>query len=188
MFSILCILCFCIVSPFVYSCLVPIFVQVYWPQASGGNPIAVNKYHIIYILTIAEQNCWHCLTYERSGPLTDAATICCPCTCFTCMSLTLCIFSHSVFQPINAISKIQYKSQNTIHYNCQLHYEVHIMTCTLLRAFVGCYVEMAELCPVIGPSRTECGECEFPWLTSLTNTWGKVVMKETLLGINFRGD
>jgi hypothetical protein len=50
LFSILCILCFCIVlyiiSPFVYSYLFPIFVQVYRPLPPGGNPIAVNKYHI----------------------------------------------------------------------------------------------------------------------------------------------
>jgi len=47
LFSILCILCFCIVlcivSPFVYSCLFPIFVQVYRPLPTGGNPVAVNK-------------------------------------------------------------------------------------------------------------------------------------------------
>jgi len=44
-------LCSCtvlrIVSTFVYSCLFPIFVQVYRPLPQGGNPIAVNKYHII---------------------------------------------------------------------------------------------------------------------------------------------
>ena len=48
----MCILCFCIalfiVSPFVRSCPFPIFVQVYRPLPPGGNPIAVNKYHIIY--------------------------------------------------------------------------------------------------------------------------------------------
>ena len=53
MFSVLCILCFCvvlcIVSPFVYSCLYPIFVQVYRQLPPGGNPNAVNKYHIISI-------------------------------------------------------------------------------------------------------------------------------------------
>ena len=66
LFSILCILCFCIVSPFVYSRLFHIFVQVYRPLPPGGNPIAVNKYHIVsYILTLAEQNCWHCLTSEE---------------------------------------------------------------------------------------------------------------------------
>ena len=50
-FSISCILCFCVVfcpvSPFVHSCLFPIFVQVYQPLAPAGNPIAVNKYNII---------------------------------------------------------------------------------------------------------------------------------------------
>jgi hypothetical protein len=39
----------CIVSPFVYSCLFPIFVQVYRTLSPGGNPTAVNKYHIISI-------------------------------------------------------------------------------------------------------------------------------------------
>ena len=37
----------CIVSPFVYSCLLPIFVQVYRPPPPDGNPIAIHKYHII---------------------------------------------------------------------------------------------------------------------------------------------
>jgi hypothetical protein len=46
-FSILCVLCFCIVSPFAYSCVSIIFVQVYRPQPPGGNPIAVNKCHIV---------------------------------------------------------------------------------------------------------------------------------------------
>jgi hypothetical protein len=48
LFSILCILCFCIilctVSPFVYTCLFPIFVQVCRPLSAGGNPIAVHKF------------------------------------------------------------------------------------------------------------------------------------------------
>ena len=52
MFSMLCIaVCFCIVlctvSPFVYSCLFPIFIQVHRPLPTGGNPIAVRKYCII---------------------------------------------------------------------------------------------------------------------------------------------
>jgi hypothetical protein len=38
---------FCIVSPHVYSCLFPICVQLYRSLPLGGNPIAVNKYHII---------------------------------------------------------------------------------------------------------------------------------------------
>jgi hypothetical protein len=48
-----CVFCFCtvlcIASPFVYICLFPIFVQVYRQLPPGGNRIAVNKYHIIYI-------------------------------------------------------------------------------------------------------------------------------------------
>jgi hypothetical protein len=54
LFFVVCILRFCIVSPFVYSSLFTIFVQVYRPLPPGGNPIAVNKchisYHIIYII------------------------------------------------------------------------------------------------------------------------------------------
>jgi hypothetical protein len=50
LYCTLCILCLCtvlcIVSPFVCSCLFPIFVQVYRPLLPGGNSIAVNKYHI----------------------------------------------------------------------------------------------------------------------------------------------
>jgi len=59
-FSILCILCFCIVlcivSPFVYSCLFPIFVQVYRPLPPRGYPIAENKYRIlsVYLLSNTE--------------------------------------------------------------------------------------------------------------------------------------
>jgi hypothetical protein len=55
-FSTLHILCFCIVlcivSPFTYSCLFPIFVQVYRPLSPDENPIAVNKYHINNVLVI----------------------------------------------------------------------------------------------------------------------------------------
>jgi hypothetical protein len=54
LFSILYIMVFgnavCTVSPFVYSRLFHIFVQVYRPLPSGGNPAAINKYHIIYVL------------------------------------------------------------------------------------------------------------------------------------------
>ena len=37
-----------IVSPSVYGCIFPLFVQVYRPLPHGGNRIAVNKYHIIF--------------------------------------------------------------------------------------------------------------------------------------------
>ena len=37
-----------IVSPFVYNCLFPIFVQLYRPLPPDGNPNAVNKYIISY--------------------------------------------------------------------------------------------------------------------------------------------
>jgi hypothetical protein len=55
-FYLLSILCFCavfcIVSPFVYGCFFPIFVQVYPPLTPDGNPLAVYKYHIIIIIII----------------------------------------------------------------------------------------------------------------------------------------
>ena len=41
----------CIVSPSVHSCLLPIFVQVYRPLPSGGNPVAVNIYYTSYHIT-----------------------------------------------------------------------------------------------------------------------------------------
>jgi hypothetical protein len=48
--SILYVLCFCIVlcivSPHIYSCLLSICVQFYWPLPLGRNQTAVNKYHI----------------------------------------------------------------------------------------------------------------------------------------------
>ena len=58
LFSILCMFvfycvyfvilyCTSIVSPLVYSCLFPIFIQVYRPPPPSWNPISVNKYHII---------------------------------------------------------------------------------------------------------------------------------------------
>ena len=41
---VLCILC--IVFLFLYSCLFPIFGQIYRTLPPGTNPIAVNKYHL----------------------------------------------------------------------------------------------------------------------------------------------
>ena len=45
LFSIMCILCFCTISPVVYSCPLLIFVQVYPPLPRYGNQITVNVYH-----------------------------------------------------------------------------------------------------------------------------------------------
>ena len=42
---ILCVLCFCIVSPHLYSCFFSIFVQLCGSLPAGANTIAVNKYH-----------------------------------------------------------------------------------------------------------------------------------------------
>jgi hypothetical protein len=49
---VLCVLC-CyfvlgIVFSLVYSCVFSTCVQVYRPLPPGGNPMAVNKYHIIF--------------------------------------------------------------------------------------------------------------------------------------------
>ena len=69
--SILYILCFftvlCTVSPSVYSCLFPIFIQVYRPLPLGGNPTVVNKYHIIYhTFTLADLSSMY--VYNASCP------------------------------------------------------------------------------------------------------------------------
>ena len=48
----------CTVSPLVHSCLFPIFAEVYRPLLPGANPVAVNKYHIIY-------TCYLSHTYSR---------------------------------------------------------------------------------------------------------------------------
>jgi hypothetical protein len=67
LFCVLCIvLCIvlCNVSPFVYSCLFPIFVHVYRPLPPAGNPIAVNKYHIIsYYISNRIISC-HVISYH----------------------------------------------------------------------------------------------------------------------------
>jgi hypothetical protein len=57
--------CFVYCFSFVYSCLFPIFVQVYWLLPPGGNPIAVNIisyiishhtiYHIIWLQVVIVQ-------------------------------------------------------------------------------------------------------------------------------------
>jgi hypothetical protein len=58
----------CIVSYLVYSCLFLIFVQVYCPLSPGGNPIAVNKYHIIRVMNIVINNTFACLTLKTQLP------------------------------------------------------------------------------------------------------------------------
>jgi hypothetical protein len=48
-----CVFCvfvlFCVFSPYVYSYFFSVCVQMYGLLPPGGNPIAVNKYHIIYV-------------------------------------------------------------------------------------------------------------------------------------------
>jgi hypothetical protein len=79
-FSSLCTLCFCIVlfivSPFVYSCLSPIFVQVYRPLSPCRNPTAVNKYIISYIVSYIisyQQECTQC---QQTVPLDGHVKLC----------------------------------------------------------------------------------------------------------------
>ena len=70
--SILCVLCFCIVLCIVYphldSCFFYICVQVYWPLPTGGNPIAVNKYHISLHV--------YCNTDHRNQVLNPVLDVC----------------------------------------------------------------------------------------------------------------
>ena len=58
--SMLCVLRFCIVlcivSPHVYNYLFCICVQFYRPLPPGGNPTAVNKYHIMSYHTKFNEN------------------------------------------------------------------------------------------------------------------------------------
>jgi len=58
----------CIVSPSVYSCLFPIFVQVYRPLLLGGHPTAVNKYRIMYHIYLHWRTCLVC-TYTMHRAL-----------------------------------------------------------------------------------------------------------------------
>jgi len=55
-FCLFCFVCFCIVlcivSSLVFSCVFPVFLQVYRPLPPGENPIAVNKYVILYHIKI----------------------------------------------------------------------------------------------------------------------------------------
>ena len=64
MFSVSCILCLCIVlcnvSFCMYSCLFPIFVQVYWSLQMGENSTAVNKYRIVSYHIIS----YHIISYH----------------------------------------------------------------------------------------------------------------------------
>ena len=84
-FPILCILCFCIVlcivSLFVYCCLFPVFIQLYRPLPTEGNPIAINKiisyqYNVLYrqfvlflriVLTRGGPSQWPCGLRRRSA-------------------------------------------------------------------------------------------------------------------------
>ena len=55
----------CTVSPFVYSCLFPTFLQVYRPLSLGGNPVALNKHHIIsYHISSYHIISYHIISYH----------------------------------------------------------------------------------------------------------------------------
>ena len=71
--SMLRVIFFCIVSPHVYSSLLSICIQVYRPLPPGGNPIAVNNYHIIYHAISYSGIALGCLSegmVNKSGDLT----------------------------------------------------------------------------------------------------------------------
>ena len=65
LFSVLFILCFCIVCVlfllFLYSSLFLIFLHMYRPLSPAGNPVAVNKCHIISSLEtfVRKGRCLH---------------------------------------------------------------------------------------------------------------------------------
>jgi hypothetical protein len=66
----------CIVSPFVYSCLFPISMQIYRPLPPAGNPITVNKYYIYIYFSPADRARWlmqprYFLTSIRKDSLED---------------------------------------------------------------------------------------------------------------------
>ena len=63
--------CFVYCSPFVpvYSCLFPIFAQVYRPLPPGGNPTALKKYRIV-----SYQSCMLLVPHIKS-PYTDRLSV-----------------------------------------------------------------------------------------------------------------
>ena len=65
-FCVFCVFCIvlCAVSPCVYSCLFRIFVQVYRQLPPGGNPVAINKYHIIYHIISYLIISYHIVSYH----------------------------------------------------------------------------------------------------------------------------
>jgi len=74
-YSVFCII-LCIVSPFVYSCLFLIFVQVYRPLPQDGNPIAVKTNHIVSsnyneggkgIRMLVSENIWGSIIHKMLG-------------------------------------------------------------------------------------------------------------------------
>jgi hypothetical protein len=66
-YNVYSVVLYCFVSPFVYNCLFPIFVQVYRPLPPGGNPTAVNKYHIISYIIKSYITPFHLILILRVG-------------------------------------------------------------------------------------------------------------------------
>ena len=56
----------CTVTRLVHSCLFPIFAKVYRPLLPGGNPVAVNTYHIHM------GHLWSCVAWKREARRTNA--------------------------------------------------------------------------------------------------------------------
>ena len=110
LFSVLCILCFCsvlcIVSLYVYSCLFPIFAQVFRPLPPGGKLIAVNKYHIISYHIIS----YHIISYHNISYIISQLTNIVRATLYCLMSQCLLIYyvhvSYSIRKVYNQIKAI----------------------------------------------------------------------------------
>ena len=74
-FSILCILCFCIVLYIAYTCLFPVFLQI--STSLSGHPTAGNKHHIKPVPYGQSKNIRHQRT-KFSCPANLAPRICAP--------------------------------------------------------------------------------------------------------------
>jgi len=100
-YSVFCIV-LCSVSTSPYSCLFPIFVQVYRPLPQGGNPIAVNTYHnISYIIHTTDAPCItginvaSRLEASNVGTANERET---ECTTDSTGIISRCIKNHQIFR------------------------------------------------------------------------------------------
>jgi len=78
-FRVFCVfVLFCVFISFVYSCLFPIFVQVYRPLPPGRNPTALNKYIISYpkpAIYIMFRNSTHTIVMQCTRAIYSSYTL-----------------------------------------------------------------------------------------------------------------